>query len=98
MNKSNEQCKTWYCAAFDNITTVEVIAQTEHTITLRRPDGSGDRNKKESDWRFFTQSWDAARLWLISRAEARVATEQRHLDYEVARLDKVRALTQDATP
>jgi hypothetical protein len=96
--------KTMYraCPKFAKINIVQVIKETECTITTTERDWQGnqyqDRRRKSSDFYSYFNTWEEARNFCIKFAERGVEAAKKNVDYMYSKLSAAKSLPKEPPP
>ena len=82
---------TKYRAFHDTIEKVEVLGETPTMVTLQHPTYTGrvQRERKESDYIFWADTWEEAREWILNKVHSDIAYAQAQHEYQLKRLAKI---------
>lgn len=82
---------TKYRAFHDTIEKVEVLGETPTMVTLQHPTYTGrvQRERKESDYIFWADTWEEAREWILNKVHSDIAYAQSQYEYQLKRLAKI---------
>lgn len=89
---------TWYCITSyrSDIRPVEVVKETEKTVTLQETDWRGlprERRARKDGYDRFFPTWEEAHSVMLERSERKLTSAKEAVQAAEARLKEVKALT-----